>query len=198
MILPSPFLPDARTVKARADFFAIASRYMRLRRAGRQYVGLCPFHSERHPSCYVHPHKNIFYCFGCGRGGDVFDFVMLAESCDFLEALRIVNEFSEGGGPRERAERASGFERPEGAKSPALRSRASLIARNPARRFSPAWMRQIVVSVQSRLRIAGRASRTARRSVLGLSRKRDAATISLRKQNNCVENHSNSERTTLA
>lgn len=91
---------DAREVKSRADFFAIASRYMRLRRAGRQYVGLCPFHSERHPSCYVHPQKNIFYCFGCNRGGDIFDFVMLAESCAFPEALRIVSGFSSGGSER--------------------------------------------------------------------------------------------------
>ena len=84
---------DARDVKSRADFFAIASRYMRLRRAGRQFVGLCPFHSERHPSCYVHPEKKIFYCFGCNAGGDVFDFVMLAASCDFPQALRIVSGF---------------------------------------------------------------------------------------------------------
>jgi DNA primase len=92
----SPSLPllDAREVKSHADFLAIASRYMKLRRAGRQSVGLCPFHSERHPSCYVHHEKKIFYCFGCGRGGDVFDFVMLAESCDFLEALRIVAKYS--------------------------------------------------------------------------------------------------------
>lgn len=83
-------------VKSRVDFFGIASRYMRLRRAGRQFVGLCPFHSERHASCYVHREKKIFYCFGCSRGGDVFDFVMLAESCDFLEALRIVADFSSG------------------------------------------------------------------------------------------------------
>lgn len=94
----SPPLPslDARTVKSRADFFAVASRYMRLRRAGRQFVGLCPFHSERHPSCYIEPQQKIWKCFGCGAGGDLFDFVMLAESCDFLEALRIVADFSLG------------------------------------------------------------------------------------------------------
>jgi CHC2 zinc finger len=91
----SPAL-DAREVKAGADFFAIASRYMRLRRSGRQFVGLCPFHSERHPSFYIHPEKKIFYCFGCGTGGDLFDFVMRVEGCDFLAALRIVAEFSSG------------------------------------------------------------------------------------------------------
>jgi DNA primase len=82
---------DAREVKFRADFFSIASRYTRLRRAGQQFVGLCPFHSERHASCYVHPEKKIFYCFGCGAGGDLFDFVMKAEGCDFSKALRIVS-----------------------------------------------------------------------------------------------------------
>ena len=92
IVTPSSSL-DAREVKSRADFLAIASRYMRLRRAGRQFVGLCPFHSERHPSCYVHPEKKIFFCFGCGRGGDVFDFVMLAESCAFSEAVKIISGF---------------------------------------------------------------------------------------------------------
>src|SRR5690348_16025407 len=81
---------SARDVKLSADFLAIASRYMRLRRAGRQFVGLCPFHSERHPSCYVHPGRLIWFCFGCSRGGDVFDFVMLAEPCSFSDAVKIV------------------------------------------------------------------------------------------------------------
>jgi len=109
----SPLLPslDACDVKARADFFAIASRYTRLRRAGRQFVGLCPFHSERHPSFYVHPEKKVFYCFGCNRGGDLFDFVMLVESCDFSEALRIISGFSGGsdGGPRSGPESRRGL-----------------------------------------------------------------------------------------
>lgn len=102
MSLPTAL--SARDVKSRADFFFIASKYMRLRRSGRQFVGLCPFHSERHPSCYVHPEKKIFFCFGCQRGGDLFDFVMLAAGCSFPQALRIVSEFSSGvaaeSGPR--------------------------------------------------------------------------------------------------
>jgi hypothetical protein len=73
---------------------------MRLRRAGRQYVGLCPFHRERHPSCYVHPEKQIWKCFGCGAGGDLLNFVMLAEHCDFFRALRIVSDFPSGGSER--------------------------------------------------------------------------------------------------
>jgi len=115
-------LPPAHEVKSRADFFAIASRYMRLRRAGWQFVGLCPFHSERHPSCYVHPEKKIFYCFGCNRGGDVFDFVMLAESCKFLEALRIVTDFSSGVASESEPRSGERIRASVGA-SPGLRSR---------------------------------------------------------------------------
>jgi len=83
-------IADAQRVKAGCDFVAVTSRYTRLKRSGRQYVGLCPFHKERHPSLYIHPVKKIFYCFGCGAGGDVFRFVMLAEGCEFRRALEIV------------------------------------------------------------------------------------------------------------
>jgi len=101
--MPLPFL-RAEDVKARADMVAIAGRYTHLHRAGRQFVGLCPFHRERKPSFYVHPEKKIFYCFGCRRGGDVYSFIMLAEAVDFLDALRIVSRDSDGvalaSGPR--------------------------------------------------------------------------------------------------
>jgi DNA primase len=102
-ILPPVSPPNARELKAHADFLAIASRYTRLRRAGRQYVGLCPFHSERHPSFYVEPEKKIWKCFGCGAGGDMFAFVMHVEGCDFLDALRFVATLSgvaSASGPR--------------------------------------------------------------------------------------------------
>jgi hypothetical protein len=94
-------LPDAREVKRAADFVAIVSRYTRLRPSGRQFVGICPFHDERHPSFYVHPEKKLWFCFGCGRGGDVFKFVMCAECCGFSAALRIISAF--GGSARQRA-----------------------------------------------------------------------------------------------
>ena len=87
-------------VKRNADFVAIVSRYTRLRRAGRQFIGLCPFHSERFPSFYVHPERKIWKCFGCERGGDIFDFVMLAEGCDFSSALRIVEGVARESEPR--------------------------------------------------------------------------------------------------
>lgn len=83
----------ANEIKRRADFFVIASHYTKLRRAGRQWRGRCPFHSERDPSLYIEPQRKIFHCFGCGAGGDLFSFVMLAEGCDFSAALQIVSGF---------------------------------------------------------------------------------------------------------
>lgn len=90
---------DAREVKQHADFLTIVFRYTQLRRAGRQYVGLCPFHWERHPSFYVEPERKIWKCFGCGAGGDVFAFVMRAESCDFARAVEIVSKVVSDRGP---------------------------------------------------------------------------------------------------
>jgi hypothetical protein len=81
----------AEKIKQHADFLGIVSRYTRLRRAGRQYVGLCPFHSERHPSFYVEPDRKLWICFGCGLGGDVLSFVMRAECCGFVGALRFLS-----------------------------------------------------------------------------------------------------------
>ncbi len=85
--------PFVEQVLAAADFVGIASRYTRLRRSGRQWLGLCPFHSERHPSFYVEPERRIWKCFGCGAGGDLFRFVMLAEGLTFGRALRFVRQW---------------------------------------------------------------------------------------------------------
>ncbi|MHB8527082.1 MAG: CHC2 zinc finger domain-containing protein [Candidatus Acidiferrales bacterium] len=91
---------SARAVKADADFFAIVSRYTRLRQSGRQFVGLCPFHSETHPSFFVDPVRKIFFCHGCQAGGDAFDFIMRVEDCAFPEALRIVGGLARVSGSR--------------------------------------------------------------------------------------------------
>jgi hypothetical protein len=83
--------PDVEVVKARADLMDIATRYdVRLRKSGVQLVGLCPFHSEKTPSFYIHPVKQVFKCHGCGAGGDVFTFIQQIERVDFLRALAIV------------------------------------------------------------------------------------------------------------
>ncbi len=79
-------------VRAAADIVKIVGDYVKLRKSGANYTGLCPFHQEKTPSFAVHPIKQIFHCFGCGVGGDVFKFVMLMDSLPFPEALRRVAE----------------------------------------------------------------------------------------------------------
>ena len=87
--------PDVEVVKARADLMDIATRYgVRFRKSGVQRVGLCPFHSEKTPSFYVHPVKKVFKCHGCGVGGDVFTFIQQMERVDFPRALTIVANLS--------------------------------------------------------------------------------------------------------
>jgi DNA primase len=113
----------ADRVKGRADMLAIAGKYTRLRRAGRQYVGLCPLHSEKYPSFYVHPERKIFYCFGCGAGGDLFRFVMLAERCTFVEAVGFVAAAGRRRRPAVFAGRVSqGAKPPQAAKQPTFHS----------------------------------------------------------------------------
>src|SRR5271157_2432130 len=79
-------------VRAAADIVKIVGDYVKLRKAGANMMGLCPFHQEKTPSFAVHPGKQIFHCFGCGVGGDVFKFVMLMENLSFPEALRRIAE----------------------------------------------------------------------------------------------------------
>ncbi len=75
-------------VRARADIVEMVGAQVRLRRAGRNFVGLCPFHNEKTPSFSVNAERGFFHCFGCGAGGTVFDFVMRVEGLTFLEALQ--------------------------------------------------------------------------------------------------------------
>src|SRR5712672_2933708 len=82
----------ADRVKQQADIVRIVGEYVQLKKAGQNFRGLCPFHAEKTPSFNVHPTKQIYHCFGCGQGGDVFKFVMEMEKCAFPEAIRIVAE----------------------------------------------------------------------------------------------------------
>src|SRR5882762_6391747 len=82
----------AERVKQQADIVRVIGEYVQLKKAGQNFRGLCPFHSEKSPSFNVHPPKMIYHCFGCGQGGDVFKFVMEMEKCAFPEAIRIVAE----------------------------------------------------------------------------------------------------------
>src|SRR5260370_4212351 len=82
----------AERVKQQADIVRVVGEYVRLKKSGQNFTGLCPFHAEKSPSFAVHPTKQIYHCFGCGVGGDVFKFVMEMEKCAFPEAIRIVAE----------------------------------------------------------------------------------------------------------
>ncbi len=82
----------ADRVKQQADIVRIIGEYVQLKKAGQNFRGLCPFHSEKSPSFNVHPTKQIYHCFGCGVGGDVFKFVMEMEKCSFPESIRVVAE----------------------------------------------------------------------------------------------------------
>jgi DNA primase len=82
----------AERVKQQADIVRVVGEYVRLKKTGKDFSGLCPFHQEKTPSFTVSPLKQIFYCFGCGKGGDVFSFVMDMEKSAFPEAVRTVAE----------------------------------------------------------------------------------------------------------
>jgi DNA primase len=82
----------AEKVKQQADIVRVVGEYVRLKKNGQNFSGLCPFHAEKSPSFAVHPTKQIYHCFGCGVGGDVFKFVMEMEKCSFPESIRIVAE----------------------------------------------------------------------------------------------------------
>ncbi len=87
MRLPDSFL-DA--LRASCDIVSVMSPYVELKRAGRDYVCSCPFHSERTPSCHVYTDTQSFYCFGCGAGGDVINFIRLIEHFDYMESVRFL------------------------------------------------------------------------------------------------------------
>ncbi|MEF8940888.1 MAG: DNA primase [Salinivenus sp.] len=87
-------IPDEKIeeVRAAADIVDVANDYVQLKRSGSRFMGLCPFHSEDTPSFSVDPEKNLYYCFGCQNGGDVFKFVQEIEGVGFLEGVRMLAE----------------------------------------------------------------------------------------------------------
>lgn len=83
---------SVREIVAAADIVEVVSARTQLRRAGARFTGLCPFHEERTPSFSVAPGEKLFYCFGCGKGGDVISFVRETEGLDFAEAVEWLAE----------------------------------------------------------------------------------------------------------
>ena len=83
--IPEKTISDIRNA---SDIVDVISEVVLLKRAGKNFQGLCPFHSEKTPSFSVSPDKQVFYCFGCGAGGNVFTFLMKHEGLSFAEAVR--------------------------------------------------------------------------------------------------------------
>lgn len=79
-------------IKSEVDIVDFISEYIHLKKSGTNYMGLCPFHSEKTPSFSVSPSKEIFHCFGCGEGGDAISFLMKKENLDFIEAIKFLGD----------------------------------------------------------------------------------------------------------
>ncbi len=129
MPIPEDFILQ---LKQNNPIESVMGSYVRLNRSSRDYVCLCPFHSEKTPSCHVNAGKQFFHCFGCGAGGDVITFVMKAENLEYIEAVRFL------------AERA-GMSMPDEAKNndmSRLKARILEINRAAARYFNHVLMKE--------------------------------------------------------
>ncbi len=89
-------IPDEKIeeVRSSANIVHYINQYVNLKKAGRNFKGLCPFHTEKTPSFIVSPEKQIYHCFGCGKGGNIFSFIMEYEKLTFLEAVTKAADFS--------------------------------------------------------------------------------------------------------
>jgi len=85
-----PELDPIDEIKRRLSIVEVIGNYVPLKKAGRNFKGLCPFHAEKKPSFTVSPDKQVFHCFGCGAGGDLFSFIMKKEGIEFPEALQML------------------------------------------------------------------------------------------------------------
>ncbi len=87
MAISERFLEE---LKYKSDVVQMVSSYVTLKRAGRNLVGLCPFHNEKSPSFTVYPDNQSFYCFGCGAGGDIISFIKRIENLEYIEAVKLL------------------------------------------------------------------------------------------------------------
>ncbi|MGQ9581560.1 MAG: CHC2 zinc finger domain-containing protein, partial [Armatimonadota bacterium] len=90
MLEVASFTDSVEEIRRRIDLVDIVSQDVALRKSGRNLKGLCPFHSEKTPSFYVNPERQIWKCFGCGAGGDLFSYVQKRDNLTFPEALELL------------------------------------------------------------------------------------------------------------
>ncbi len=105
---------DINEVRERNDLVEVVSGYVNLKKAGRLFKGLCPFHKEKTPSFVIDPAKQLYYCFGCGEGGNVYNFLMKIENIDFPESVQMLAE---------RTNYSLRYERPSDSKAVSRRER---------------------------------------------------------------------------
>ncbi|WHP38980.1 MAG: CHC2 zinc finger domain-containing protein [Mollicutes bacterium] len=91
-MINSKFGNIAEQINAKIGIFAIINEYINLKRKGKDYVALCPFHEDKHPSLLVSEKKQIFKCFSCNTGGGAVKFVMLYENLNYQKALKIISK----------------------------------------------------------------------------------------------------------
>ena len=87
MAIPEQFIEE---LMARTDIVDLVSEYVRLNKKGNSYWGLCPFHGEKTPSFHVVPDRQIFKCFGCGKGGGAINFIMELENLPYRDAVAVL------------------------------------------------------------------------------------------------------------
>ncbi len=146
-------------LKQYSDIEQIVSSYVSLKKKGRYFTGLCPFHSEKSPSFFVYPQTQSFYCFGCGAGGDVITFIRKIENLEYMEAVRLLAQ-------------KCGMTVPEDSDSDdrsALRKRILEINRETARFFHSCLMSEQGKTAYEYLIRRGRDRKTIRHFGLGYS-----------------------------
>lgn len=120
-------IPDEKVelVRRSSDIVEVISDHVQLKKQGRQYIGLCPFHGEKTPSFSVSPDKQLYHCFGCGAGGNVFSFLMELEGLTFVESVKQLADLANIELPDIRSEAPSQVDGPQ----EAMRSAHELAAK---------------------------------------------------------------------
>ena len=121
-------------IRAASDIVDVIGGYIPLKRAGANFVALCPFHKEKTPSFNVSPQRQFFHCFGCHKGGDVFTFVREYENIDFMDAVRRLAERARIPLEMESAGRPAAIAPSQGPASAHSRANHPALANRPGRR----------------------------------------------------------------